>query len=376
MNEDEGYRIAAVLDGSAGALLFDSARAALDRAGLVARYDVLGLSGTAPSAHDASLRVKAAGGGEIDFPPARELEFDESDREIVLSADATIIAGTSLAAEAGRAEGSGRDAAGGREPREALDALGARRIDPTAVRGGVGGVRWLMRALDVAIRFQPCRSFAGNPWSLSDAMNLIVLGDGGLGEPTDASRSDLVNAAWGFAQRHDASRITLALGTDLSASERDLLVPLAERLARQNPQIGFASVSLGDRAADELLLAAPAGHLIIAPGAAGQRVFDAAEALGGGPAFTASARFGQAIALIEIAAAEPPAAGAPSMSPVASMLGAKVICEWLGETARGARIDRALTASIEDGVLGALSGEPARDRAAMAEITRDILRRL
>jgi hypothetical protein len=96
--------------------------------------------------------------------------------------------------------------------------------------------------------------------------------------------------------------------------------PTEQQVFHRNPQIGFASVSLGDRAADELVLAAPAGHVIIAPGAAGQRVFDAAEALGGGPAFTASARFGQAIALIEIAAAaEPPAAGAPSMSPVASM---------------------------------------------------------
>jgi hypothetical protein len=53
-----------------------------------------------------------------------------------------------------------------------------------------------------------------------------------------------------------------------------------------------------------------------------------------------------------------------------------VICEWLGETSRAARIDRALAASIQDGVLDALSGDPERDRAAMAEITRDILRRL
>jgi hypothetical protein len=369
MDDDEGYRIAAVLDGSAGALLFDATRAALDRAGLVARYDLLGLSGAAPSAHDVSGRVR----GEIDFPPARELEFDESDREIVLSADATIIAGTSLAAEAGR------DTAGGRDAREAQGALGARGIDPAAVTGRLGGVRWLMRALDVAIRFQPCRSFAGNPWNQSDAMNLIVLGDGGLGEATDASRSDLVNAAWGFAQRHDASRITLALGTDLSPAERDLLVPLAQRLARQNPQIGFATVSLGIREPVELLLATPASHVVIAPGADGERMFDVAQSLGGGPAFTASARFGQAVALIEIgggAAAESPAAGVPSMSPVASVLAAKVICEWVGVTGRGARIDRALAASIAEGALGTLSGDPARDRAAMAEITRDILRRL
>jgi hypothetical protein len=64
------------------------------------------------------------------------------------------------------------------------------------------------------------------------------------------------------------------------------------------------------------------------------------------------------------------------MSPIGAALGAKIVCEWFGETARAVRIERAVAETVRDGALGLLAGDARREREAMGEITQEIIRRL
>lgn len=326
----ESYRFAAVLRGPHGAFLLESARAILDAAALGGRYDILGAAG------------------------------DESERALVLDADVTILAGDSLS----------RVAPSARE----------RARPPGGPGGGEDALAWLLAPLDVAIRFQPCRAYPGNPWGRREGVDIIVLGDGGLGAPTRQSREDLMSAAWGYAERQGARRVTLLYDRSVGAAEREALEAVGGAHAARYAETVFVATEhdpANDAGFDRLADAVRGAHVIVAAGDGSDAVFARAAALAGGEAFVPAARFGEAVAVVEIAGA--PAggrAGAPAVTPVVSALAAKTICDWVGEAGKGARIERAVAEAIREGALARLAAEAARDDAALHAITEAIVRRI
>ncbi|MFN0149485.1 MAG: hypothetical protein ACKVU1_02105 [bacterium] len=362
----ESFRFAAVLDGSIGALLFDAARAVLDKAGLCARYDLLGVAGADPrasSAHRTAGPTAASAsriGAGRELPRAHDLHFDDAERALVRDADVTILAGVSLSGLPSRAD---------RERITRRPAGGERR-----------DLVWLLRPLEVAIRFQSCRAFPGNPWNRGEGSEIMVLGDGGLGAPNRQSRDDLFSAAWGYAERQGARRVTLLVGATIGAAARDALVEHARAHAARYSAIAFAAADYGAARAGndaEIFWSERGPHVVVVIGEESDAAFSRAAALVGGEAFVPCARFGEDIAVVEIAdARDGVPAGVPAITPVSAALAAKTICDWLGEAGKGARIERAIERAVRDGALECLRAGAECGSAEMAEITEAIVRRI
>lgn len=251
-----------------------------------------------------------------------------------LAAELTPIGRSAGGEEAGAYSDADRDAVGSAD---ATLRLGWNDAAPPAAAPSAATVHdlaWLCRPLGLRVRLDPCRAYAGNPWIRGGNIDIMLFGDGSLETPASEAEAGWLESAWGYARRHGRRRVCLVASGERSDA------PWADecrRLASGFDEIEFEEVASSlllerglrepSRARDVLLLSGPDGD----------RIRARAAELVGGRALVPSCRFGRESFLLE-------ASGA-----VGAIRGAGVLCEWLGEGARAARIERALAGAFRDG---------------------------
>jgi isocitrate/isopropylmalate dehydrogenase len=306
------YRVAAIASDEVGAGLADAALRVLGAAGLAA--DVVRIA--APRAGGAHGALGSGDGG-----PGPRLA--DADFAAAAAADGVLLA---------------------------ADPRGGHALSPADLDR-------LLSAIAPSVRFLPCRAYAGSPWNRAEGIDLFVFGDGAEGAADRASRQALLETAWGFARRHGRRRVTL-VASRMSAVDLPALDAAAELLASEHEEIELARVD----AADDLLAAfgAPRAHdIVVALADAWGPAAAAAAHLAGGAGFVPAVRFGAEAAIVEIGGAPAGhlARGAarpergpdpPPDMPIAAAVAARVLCEWLGEGGKAARIERAIAAAVRD----------------------------
>jgi 3-isopropylmalate dehydrogenase len=123
----------------------------------------------------------------------------------------------------------------------------------------------------------------------------------------------------------------------------------AKKVAADFPEIQFDEANVD--AICMWLLKNPFNYdVLVAPNLYGDIISDLAAQMVGGLGFGCSGNIGQKLAVFEPShGSAPKYAGQNKVNPIATILAAKMMLDWLGETEKGAQLERATAAVIKDG---------------------------
>jgi isocitrate/isopropylmalate dehydrogenase len=248
----------------------------------------------------------------------------------------------------------------------------------------------MRQMFDLYICFRPCRAYPGNPLNLKDGIDLVVFRENTedlyagvefspvpkelsdtltkLSKPFTAFRDlqgdqyavsckvntrrgseRIVRAAFEYAKKHNRRKVTIVHKANVVRATDGLFLDEARRVAREFPGIQFDEANVD--AICMWLLKNPFSYdVLVAPNLYGDIISDLAAQMVGGLGFGCSGNIGHRLAVFEPShGSAPKYAGQQKVNPIATILAAKMMLDWLGETEKGVRIEHAIGAVIKEG---------------------------
>lgn len=248
-----------------------------------------------------------------------------------------------------------------------------------------------MRQLfDLYICLRPCKAYPGNPLNHKDGLDLVVFRENtedlyagvefnpvpaelaetlsklakpfsafkGLA-PTDYAISCKINtrkgseriirAAFDFARKFHRKKVTIVHKANVVRATDGMFLEIAKDVAKQYPEIAMDDANID--AMTMWLLKNPFNYdVLVAPNLYGDIISDLCAQMVGGLGFGCSGNIGDKLAVFEPThGSAPKYAGQYKCNPIATILAAKMMLDWLGETERGARLEQAVAAVIAEG---------------------------
>jgi 3-isopropylmalate dehydrogenase len=239
----------------------------------------------------------------------------------------------------------------------------------------------MRQMLDLYVCLRPCRAFRGNPLNYRDAIDLVVFRENTEGmyigveypripdilraEPairrlpadaaislcsvtTHASRR-IVEAAFQYAAKHGRRKVTAVHKANVLRASSGLFLEAAQHVAGHYPQIEFETANVD--AMGMWLLKNPRNYdVIVTTNLFGDILSDLCAQLVGGMGFAYSGNIGDTYAVFEPThGSAPKYAGQNKVNPLAAILAAKMMAEWLGETTVARIIEHSVADVIEHG---------------------------
>ena len=235
--------------------------------------------------------------------------------------------------------------------------------------------------LDLYICLRPCRAYPGNPLNCRDDIDLVVFRENtedlyvGIefeGVPTqmrslpgmdrvppDAAISLKVNtrhcceriirSAFEFARAQSFKRVTCVHKASVLRVSDGLFLDVAHQIAREYNDIEFENMNV-DACCMALARHPQDFKVIVAPNFYGDIVSDLATELVGGLGFGCTGNIGRHYAIFEPSHGSAPRyAGQMKVNPIATILAAKMMLNWLGERNKAATLQSAVAAVIAEG---------------------------
>jgi len=239
----------------------------------------------------------------------------------------------------------------------------------------------IRQLLDLYICLRPCRAYQGNPLNYRDDIDLVVFRENtedlyagiefdgvppamrwlpGMDRvPADAAIALKVNtpggceriirAAFEYARSHKRGRITCIHKTSVLRVTDGMFLDTAQRVAQEYPDI-----TLDDNKVDAMCMARikkPQDYEVrVAPNFYGDVISDLARKLVGGLGFGCTSNIGRRYAVFEPShGSAPKYAGKFKVNPIATILAAKMMLDWLGESDKASAIDSAVADTIREG---------------------------
>jgi 3-isopropylmalate dehydrogenase len=241
-----------------------------------------------------------------------------------------------------------------------------------------------MRQLfDLYICKRPCRAFPNNPLNYKEGIDFVIFRENtedlysgyefntipedmfkikGLERlPRDAAISIKVNtpkgcerivrAAFDFAMEEKRKKVTCVHKANVVRASDGLFLETFERIATHYP-----TIDSGDANVDSLcqwLLKKPFDYdVLVAPNLYGDIISDLCAQMTGGLGFGSSGNIGDTYAVFEPThGSAPKYAGMYKVNPIATILAAKMMLEWLGETESAERLGKAIADVIREGTV-------------------------
>ena len=248
-----------------------------------------------------------------------------------------------------------------------------------------------MRQLfDLYICLRPCKAYPGNPLNHKEGIDLVVFRENtedlyagvefnpvpaelaetlaklskpfghfsqlGLDEyavsckiNTKKGSERIVRAAYEFAVKHGRKKVTIVHKANVVRATDGLFLEEAKKVAREFPQIETDDANID--AIGMWLLKNPFNYdVLVAPNLYGDIISDLCAQMVGGLGFGCSGNIGQKLAVFEPThGSAPKHAGKQKANPIATILAAKMMLDWLGEKDKGARLEAATAAVIKAG---------------------------
>lgn len=239
----------------------------------------------------------------------------------------------------------------------------------------------MRQLLDLYTCLRPCRAFPGNPLNYRDGIDIVVFRENTEGMyigvefakvpqafrseqamkriPHDASISirsitpdgseRIVRAAFEFAVRHGRRKVTAVHKANVLRATCGVFLDAAQRVAKDYPQIEFDTANVD--AICMWLLKNPISYdVIVTTNLFGDILSDLCAQLVGGMGFAYSGNIGDHYAVFEPThGSAPKYAGLNKVNPIATILAAKMMLEWLGQQERADCIERAVASVIAEG---------------------------
>jgi 3-isopropylmalate dehydrogenase len=248
----------------------------------------------------------------------------------------------------------------------------------------------LRQIFDLYICLRPCKSYVGNPLNYRDDIDLVVFREntedlysgvefgpvppelaetlGKLSEPfapyrdipldqyavsvkvnTRKSSERIVRAAFEFARKSRRKRVTIVHKANVVRATDGLFLDTAREVAK-----GYPEIPTDDANVDAMcmwLLKNPQNYdVLVAPNLYGDIISDLCAQMVGGLGFGCSGNIGETLAVFEPThGSAPKYAGQYKVNPIATILAAKMMLDWLGEGEKGAALEKAVAQVIREG---------------------------
>jgi 3-isopropylmalate dehydrogenase len=248
-----------------------------------------------------------------------------------------------------------------------------------------------MRQLfDLYICLRPCKAYAGNPLNYKEGLDLVVFRENtedlysgvefapvpaelcatlsAISKPFGAFSSlpadeyaisckintrkgseRIVRAAFDFARRFGRKKVTIVHKANVVRASDGLFLEVARHVAKGYPEIAVDEANID--AMTMWLLKNPFNYdVLVAPNLYGDIISDLCAQMVGGLGFGCSGNIGDKLAVFEPThGSAPKHAGLYQCNPIATILAAKMMLDWLGETGRAAALEAATATVIAEG---------------------------
>ena len=248
----------------------------------------------------------------------------------------------------------------------------------------------MRQMFDLFTCLRPCKAYPGNPLNFKEGIDLVVFRENTedlyagvefnpvprelstvlaqLSKPFAAFKdvagdqyaisckvntrrgSDrIVRAAFEFARDHGRRKVTVVHKANVVRASDGLFLEEAKRVAKEFPGIPMDEANVD--AICMWLLKNPMNYdVLVAPNLYGDIISDLAAQMVGGLGFGCSGNIGDRLGVFEPShGSAPKYAGQYKVNPIATILAAKMMLDWLGETDRGRLIEEATAALIREG---------------------------
>jgi 3-isopropylmalate dehydrogenase len=248
----------------------------------------------------------------------------------------------------------------------------------------------MRQRFDLYVCLRPCRAYPGNPLNYREGIDLVVFRENTedlyagvefspvpheladtldrlsrpfapfASLPTDAyavsckvnTRSGserIVRAAFEFARRNGRKKVTVVHKANVVRATDGLFLEAARAVAHEYPQIGFDDANID--AMTMWLLKNPFNYdVLVAPNLYGDIISDLCAQMVGGLGFGCSGNIGERLAVFEPThGSAPKHAGKHKANPLATILAAKMMLDWLSERDKAAALEDAVAEVIREG---------------------------
>jgi isocitrate/isopropylmalate dehydrogenase len=260
----------------------------------------------------------------------------------------------------------------------------ARELAPELLGGGLtyrSPIVRMRQLLDLYVCLRPCRAFAGNPLNYRENIDLVVFRENTEGMyigvefpqvpvalralpqarslPAGAAVSirsvtreaslRIVEAAFQYALRHGRRKVTAVHKANVLRATCGVFLDAAKEVAARYPAIEFDTANVD--AMCMWLLKNPANYdVIVTTNLFGDILSDLCAQLVGGMGFAYSGNIGETYAVFEPThGSAPKYAGLHKVNPLAAILAAKMMVEWLGCAEIACDIEQAVAQAILHG---------------------------
>ena len=159
----------------------------------------------------------------------------------------------------------------------------------------------------------------------------------------------IIEAAYAFARKYGRKKVTVVHKANVVRATDGLFFEEAKQVAKDFPEIAMDDANV-DAICMWLLKNPHSYDVLVAPNLYGDIISDLAAQMVGGLGFGCSGNIGQKLAVFEPShGSAPKYAGQYKVNPIATILAGKMMLDWLGETEKGARVERATASVIREG---------------------------
>ena len=241
----------------------------------------------------------------------------------------------------------------------------------------------MRQLLDLYVCLRPCRAFAGNPLNYRDGIDLVIFRENTEGMyigvefpqipealltvpaikalPRDAAISirsitrhasrRIVEAAFQYAVKNGRRKVTAVHKANVLRATCGVFLEAAREVAARYPDIEFDTANVD--AMCMWLVKNPLNYdVIVTTNLFGDILSDLCSQLVGGMGFGYSGNIGEKYAVFEPThGSAPKYAGQNKVNPLAAILAAKMMVEWLGEREIAGNIDGAVADVVQRGAV-------------------------
>ena len=248
----------------------------------------------------------------------------------------------------------------------------------------------MRQMFDLFTCLRPCRAYPGNPLNFKEGIDLVIFRENTedlyagvefnpvprelasvlaqLSKPfaafkdvagdqyaisckvnTKRGSRRIVRAAFEYARDHGRKKVTVVHKANVVRASDGLFLEEAKKVAQE-----FPGIPVDDANVDAIcmwLLKNPMNYdVLVAPNLYGDIISDLAAQMVGGLGFGCSGNIGEKLAVFEPShGSAPKYAGQNKVNPIATILAAKMMLDWLGEHEKGRRVEEATAAVIREG---------------------------
>jgi 3-isopropylmalate dehydrogenase len=159
----------------------------------------------------------------------------------------------------------------------------------------------------------------------------------------------IVRAAFEYARTHHRRKVTVVHKANVVRATDGLFLEEARRVAREFPEIQMDDANI-DAVCMWLLKNPHSYDVLVAPNLYGDIISDLCAQMVGGLGFGCSGNIGENLAVFEPThGSAPKYARQYRVNPIATILAAKMMMEWLGEVHMAERVDQAVASVVKEG---------------------------